>query len=517
MDFLSNMALGFGVALSLSALLYCVIGVTLGTFIGVLPGIGPIAAIGVLLPITFHLPPTEAIIMLAGIYYGSMYGGSTVAILLNLPGTAASAITCMDGHAMAKQGRAGPALVITTLASFFAACVAIVIMSAFAPALARFALDFQSPEYFALMLMGLLAGSIMSQGGMIKGICMVVVGLLLGIIGQDTISGTPRYTFGNDHMLDGLAFTAVVTGLFGLAEVIHNIAKGGKREGFISKVKLRDLIPTKKDIKDSAWPTIRGTAIGTVFGVLPGTGPAISSFAAYAVEKKVSKNPEKFGKGAVEGVASPEAANNSAAQTEFIPTLSLGIPGDATMALMLGALMVHGLVPGPQMLTANPEFFWGLVASFWIGNFLLVVLNLPLIGIWIRMLSIPYHILFPSIIAFIAMGIYSLHRDPFDIFLVMACGLVGYIFIKLRCEAAPLLLGLILSPMLEENLRRSMLLSRGDPMIFFNRPLSLLFMVMTAAIVILTMISAYRKRRAVKRSVQASLEQHDANAKPVNL
>jgi putative tricarboxylic transport membrane protein len=507
MDIFSNMAMGFGVALTASALLYCVIGVTLGTFIGVLPGIGPLAAIGVLMPITFHLPPTEAIIMLAGIYYGSMYGGSTVAILLNLPGTAASAITCMDGHAMAKQGRAGPALVITTLSSFFGACVAIVIISAFAPALAKLALSFQSPEYFALMIMGLLAGSILSRGGMLKGIGMVVLGLLLGIIGQDTISGTPRYVFGSAHMYDGLSFVAVVTGLFGLAEVIHNVAQGSKRKGVVSKVGWRDLVPTWKDIKDSTMPTIRGTGIGVIFGVLPGTGPAISSFAAYAVEKRLSKHPERFGKGAIEGVASPEAANNSGAQTEFIPTLSLGIPGDATMALMLGALMVHGLVPGPQMITANPEFFWGLIASFWIGNLLLVVLNLPLVGVWIKMLSIPYHLLFPAIIAFIAIGIYSLHRDPFDIFLVMACGIVGYIFIKLRCEAAPLLLGLILSPLLEENLRRSMLLSRGDPMVFLTRPLSLTFMLMTAAIVGFALFSLFKKRWKSSKGVLVPLGQ----------
>lgn len=496
MDFFSNMSLGFGIALSASALLYCVIGVTLGTFIGVLPGIGPLAAIGVLLPITFHVPPTEAIIMLAGIYYGSMYGGSTVAILLNLPGTAASAITCMDGHAMAKQGRAGPALVITTLSSFFGACVAIVIIAAFAPALAKFALSFQSPEYFALMMMGLLAGSILARGGMLKGIGMVVLGLLLGIIGQDTIAGTPRYTFGSAHMYDGLSFVAVVIGLFGLAEVIHNLSLGDKRQGFVSKVAWRDLVPTWKDLKDSAMPTVRGTGIGALFGVLPGTGPAISSFAAYAVEKRLSKHPEKFGKGAIEGVAAPEGANNAAAQTAFIPTLSLGIPGDATMALMLGALMVHGLVPGPQIIQTNPEFFWGLIASFWIGNLLLLVLNLPFIGLWIKMLAIPYHILFPSIVGFIAIGIYSLHRDPFDIFLVMACGVAGFIFIKLRCEAAPLLLGLILSPMVEENLRRSMLISRGDPMIFLTRPISLAFMSLTAVILVFALVSSFRKRRA---------------------
>lgn len=503
MDFLSNMSLGFDVALSASALLYCLIGVTLGTFIGVLPGIGPLAAIGVLLPITFHVPPTEAIIMLAGIYYGSMYGGSTTAILLNLPGTAASAIVAMDGHAMAKQGRAGPALVITTLSSFFGACVSIVIISAFAPPLAKFALSFQSPEYFALMLMGLFAAAALVQGRMLKGLGMVMLGLLLGIVGQDTVSGVPRYTFGSLHMYDGISFVVVVIGLFGLAEVINNLALGDKRPGFITKVGWRELIPSRKDLKDSFMPTVRGTGVGALFGVLPGTGPAISTFAAYAVEKKVSEHPENFGKGEIAGIAAPEGANNAAAQTSFIPTLSLGIPGDATMALMLGALMIHGLVPGPQIIQNNPEFFWGLVASFWIGNLLLMVLNLPFVGLWIKMLSIPYRILFPAIVSFIAIGIYSLHRDPFDIFAVMVCGALGYLFIKLRCEAAPLLLGLILGPLLEENLRRSMLISRGDPLIFFQRPVSLVFMTITILIIGFAVVSAVRKRRARGRAVPA--------------
>lgn len=503
MDFLSNMSLGFDVALSASALLYCLIGVTLGTFIGVLPGIGPLAAIGVLLPITFHVPPTEAIIMLAGIYYGSMYGGSTTAILLNLPGTAASAIVAMDGHAMAKQGRAGPALVITTLSSFFGACVAIVIISAFAPPLAKFALSFQSPEYFALMLMGLFAAAALVQGKILKGLGMVVLGLLLGIVGQDTVSGIPRYTFGSLHMYDGISFVVVVIGLFGLAEVINNLAMGDKRPRIVTKVGWRELVPSRKDMKDSVMPTVRGTGLGALFGVLPGTGPAISTFAAYAVEKKVSKHPENFGKGEIAGVAAPEGANNAAAQTSFIPTLSLGIPGDATMALMLGALMIHGLVPGPQIIQNNPEFFWGLVASFWIGNLLLMVLNLPFIGLWIKMLSIPYRILFPAIVSFIAIGIYSLHRDPFDIFAVMVCGIVGYLFIKLRCEAAPLLLGLILAPLVEENLRRSMLISRGDPLIFFQRPISLTFMVITILIIAFAIVSTVRKRRARGKAITA--------------
>jgi putative tricarboxylic transport membrane protein len=496
MEFASNMALGFGVALTMSALLYCLLGVTVGTFIGVLPGIGPLATIGVLLPITFHLPPTEAIIMLAGIYYGSMYGGSTVAILLNLPGTAASVVVALDGHPMAKQGRAGAALVITTLCSFFGACVAIVIISAFAPPLARFALRFGSPEYFSLMMMGLLAAAVLVQGGFLKGIAMVLLGLLLGMVGQDVVAGVPRYTFGALELYDGLSFVVVVIGLFGLAEVIHNLSLGDRRQAFTSQVPWRDLIPTRDDLRQSLMPTVRGTGIGSMLGILPGVGPAISSFVAYAVEKRIAKDPGRFGKGAIEGISAPEAANNAAAQTAFIPTLTLGVPGDAVMAIMLGALMIHGLVPGPQIVQANPQFFWGLIASFWIGNLLLLILNLPLVGIWIRILAIPYKILFPAILTFIAIGIYSLHQDSFDIFLVMGFGLAGYLFIRLRCEAAPLLLGLILGPMVEENLRRSMLLSRGDPMIFLSRPISVTFTVFTVGLLLFVLVSSLRRRRA---------------------
>lgn len=490
-----NLLLGFGVALSASALLYCVIGVTLGTFIGVLPGIGPIAAIGVLLPITFQAPATEAIIMLAGIYYGSMYGGSTVAILLNLPGTAASAVTAIEGHPMAMQGRAGPALVLTTLSSFFGGCVAIIIVSTFAPALATFALRFQSPEYFSLMLLGLIAAAILVNGPFIKGIGMVLLGLLLGTVGQETLSAVPRYTFGSLNLYDGLSFVIVVIGLFGLAEVMKNLAEGGTTSRIQHKVGWRDLVPTRKDLREFFMPTVRGTGIGSVLGILPGAGPAISTFVAYAIEKRVSRNPESFGKGSVAGLSAPEGANNAAAQTSFIPTLTLGVPGDAIMAIMLGALMIHGLVPGPQIIQNDPEFFWGLIASFWIGNVLLVILNLPLIGIWIRLLSIPYSILFPSILAFIAIGIYSLNRDPFDLYLVAGAGLVGYLFIRLKLESAPLLLGLILSPLVEENLRRALLVSRGDLTIFITRPISLFFLVLAAAAIAGVVWSAIRKQQ----------------------
>jgi putative tricarboxylic transport membrane protein len=494
------MALGFEVALSLSALGYCMLGVTLGTFIGVLPGIGPLATIGLLLPISFHLSALDAIIMLAGIYYGAMYGGSTVSILLNLPGTAASVIVCLDGHAMAKQGRAGIALVITTLSSFAGACIAIVIISAFAPPLAAFALRFGSPEYFSLMVMGLIAAAVLVRGSLLKGLGMVVLGLLLGTVGQDVVSGYPRFVFGQTELLDGISFVVVVVGLFGLAEVINNLSLGKKRQSFTQPLGWRELIPSREDLRRSFWPTLRGTGLGSILGILPGAGPAISSFAAYAVEKRISKHPERFGHGAIEGISAPEGANNAAAQTSFIPTLSLGIPGDATMALMLGALMIHGLTPGPQFVQNNPEFFWGLIASFWIGNALLLILNLPLVGIWIRLLSVPYRILFPAILVFIAIGVYSLHQEPFDLLLAIGFGLVGYLFIKLDCEPAPLLLGLILAPLVENNLRRSLLLSRGNLDIFFTRPISLTFLILTTALLLLVLLPALRERFARRSS-----------------
>lgn len=497
MEFLDNLVLGFGIALTPETLMYCFIGVTLGTFIGVLPGIGPLATIGLLLPVTFHLPPTEAIIMIAGLYYGAMYGGSTTAILLNLPGTAASVVVALDGHPMAQQGRAGPALVMTTIVSFAAACVAIVIIALFAPPLAQFALRFGSPEYFSLMLAGLLGAAILVNGSLIKGIAMVILGLLLGMVGQDVTSGMPRFTFGSISLYDGMGFVVVIIGLFGLAEVLNNVALGEKRERFVGKVPWRDLIPTRKDLRDSAGSTARGTGLGSLLGLLPGAGPAMSTFTAYAVEKKVAKDPSRFGKGAIEGVTAPEAANNAAAQTSFIPTLSLGVPGDATMALILGAMMMHGLVPGPQIVTANPEFFWALIASFWVGNLLLLILNLPLVGIWIKMLAIPYRVMFPAIVTFISIGMYSLHLEVFDVFLAAGFGLVGYLFIKLRCEAAPLLLGLILGPMVEENLRRSLLISRGDFSIFFTRPISLSFLIL--AVFILAIVlgpGLYRRWKA---------------------
>jgi putative tricarboxylic transport membrane protein len=495
MELLGNLATGFSVALSPGALLYCIIGVTVGTFIGVLPGIGPVATIGMLLPITFHLPPTEALIMLAGIYYGAMYGGSTTAILLKLPGTAASAVACMEGYPMAQQGRAGPALVMTTIASFFGACVAIVVVGSFAPPLAQFALRFGAPEYFSLMLMGLVAAAVLAHGSLLKGLAMAVVGLLIGMVGQDVNTGFPRFAFGQSELYGGISFVVVVVGVFGLAEIVHNLGLGEKREVYTERVPLRALIPSAKDLKASFWPMVRGTGIGSAIGILPGAGPAISSFAAYALEQRVSKHPEEFGKGSMAGLTAPEAANNATAQTAFIPTLTLGVPGDATTAIILGAMLIHGIVPGPQIMTNAPEVFWGLIASFWIGNLLLLILNLPFVGLWVRLLSIPYNLLFPAVLLFVCIGVYSLHNNPVDVLLAAGFGVAGYLFLKLGCEPAPLLLGLVLGPMVEENLRRALLLSRGDPSVFFTRPISLTFLVIGALMVLMVILPALRRSK----------------------
>ena len=421
MELLDNMALGFGVALSWSSLLACLIGVTVGTFIGVLPGIGPLAGISLLLPLTFTQTPVDAIVMLAGIYYGTMYGSSTAAILLNLPGTVTSAVVCFDGYPMAKQGRAGVALAMTTFASFIGGCFSIVLMMAFAPPLVAVASSFGSPEYFSMTILGLLAASTLSAGSPIKGIAMVVVGLLVGMAGTDVNSGYDRFTFGVDEFLDGVNIVVLAMGMFGVGEIFWNFTEGQK-SAQVEKVDVswKALMPSRRDWKDSAFPIGRGAGLGAVIGILPGAGAAIASFIAYSVEKRVSKHPEKFGTGVIEGVAAAESANNSAAQAAFIPTMALGIPGSVTMALILGALLIHGVQPGPLVMTTNPELFWGLIASFWIGNALLLVLNLPLIGVWVRMLTIPYHVLYPGILFFICLGAYSSQNNPFDVFLVIA-------------------------------------------------------------------------------------------------
>ena len=502
MELFDNLLLGFSVAVTPTNLFYCALGVTLGTLIGVLPGIGAVATMGMLLPITFTLPPTSALIMLAGLYYGSQYGGSTTAILVNIPGTASSSVICLDGHPMAKQGRAGPALVITTLASFLGGCVAILLIAMLGPPLSEMALKFGSPEYFTLMTMALTAAAALAHGSLIKGIAMVVLGVLLGVVGTDVNSGMSRLTFGATSLADGIHFVVIVIGLFGIGELLRNLEPDSDRTSrkFTSRIPWRDLIPTRKDMRMSWKPALRGLTIGSFFGILPGTGASMASFSTYAIEKKIAKDPSRFGNGAVEGIAGPEAANNACAQTSFIPTLSLGIPGSAAMALMLGAMTIHGIQPGPQVMESNPELFWGLIVSMWVGNLMLLLLNFPMVGIWVRLLAVPYRILFPAIVVFCGIGVYSLANNPFDLYLLVGFGLLGYLFIKLKCEPAPLVLGFILGPLVEENLRRALLISRGDFSIFVTRPLSLTFIILTVillcAVTLPDIIRAWRRREA---------------------
>ena len=488
-----NLALGFAVAFSLENLAYCFAGVALGTLIGVLPGITPLVAIGMLFPLTFTLPPIPSLIMLAGIYYGAQYGGSTTAILVNLPGETGAAVTCIDGYQMARQGRAGPALAVAALSSFFAGCVGTLLIALLSPPLGEWALKFGPWEYCALMLMGLVASAVLAHGDAVKGLAMVALGLLFGIVGTDVNSGWQRYTFDVPSLYDGIGFTVIAVGLFAVAEIAQNLESRELRGAFTGRVPR--LMPSRSDIADSAWPAARGTAIGAVFGVLPGTGPALSSFAAYMLEKKLAASPERFGHDAIEGVAAPEAANNAAAQTGFIPTLTLGIPGSAVMTLMVGAMMMHGLAPGPNAIAEKPELFWGIVASMWIGNLMLVVLNLPLVGLWVRLLNVPYRWLFPSIVMFCCIGNYSVNNNPVDVYLCAALGLLGYVLLKLECEPAPLLLGYVLGPLLEEHLRRAMILGRGDMTPFFTRPISLAFMLGAALVLVLMVRSAASQKR----------------------
>lgn len=454
MDLVANLVLGFETALTPVNLMYCFVGVFLGTFIGVLPGIGALAAVSMLLPVTFYIEPTAALVMLAGVYYGAEYGGSIASILLNLPGTPSAAVTCLDGYPMAQQGRAGVALFMTTVASFCGATAGILVLTAFAPALAEVALAFGPTEYFSVMVLGLIAAAAITQGSAVKGLAMVGLGVLIGCIGTDINTGIPRYTFGNPNLLDGVNLVALAMGLFGISEIIASI---DSRSGGVvqSRFSLRAMVPTRADFRAAALPIVRGTGIGAFFGTLPGTGQTIASFMAYAAEKRAARDPSRFGKGAIEGISAPEAANNAAAQTAFIPTLSLAIPGSATMALMLGALMIHGINPGPQLMTQYPEVFWGLVASFWIGNVILVLLNIPLIGIWVRILQIPYQYLYPTIIVLICIGVYSVNNSIFDVALALIFGVIGYGMRLLHFEPAPLLIGFVLGPMLEEKIGRA--------------------------------------------------------------
>ena len=494
MELWSNLALGFHTALSPAALMFCFAGVTLGTMIGVLPGIGAMAAIAMLLPLTYHIPPTEALIMLAGIYYGAQYGGSTASILLRLPGTPQAAVITLDGYPMTQNGRAGIALFMTTIASFCGSVVGVLLLASFAPFLAQVASTFRAPEYFSLMVLGLMAAAMLGQGSPVRAMIMVVLGLLLGVVGTDLQTGTFRFVFGVPHLADGIGLVAMAMGLFGVSEVIANARRPASERPHY-RVTWASMIPTREDWRRAFPAMLRGSAVGAGFGTLPGTGSSIASFVSYAVEKKVSRQPERFGKGAIEGVSAPESANNAAAQTAFIPTLTLGVPGDAVLALMLGALILHGIVPGPGLIEQQPTLFWGLVASFVIGNLLLVVLNLPLIGIWISILRIPYQLLYPAILVFICIGVFSVRNAVFDIYVVLVFGLVGYGMRLLRFEPAPLLLGFILGPLMEQYLRRAMAISRGDPMVFLERPVSASFL--AAAVLLLTWIcwSAWGERR----------------------
>jgi putative tricarboxylic transport membrane protein len=494
MELFSNLALGFQVALAGTNILYCLVGVILGTLIGVLPGIGPVATIAMLLPATFVLPPVSALIMLAGIYYGAQYGGSTTAILVNLPGEVSSVVTCLDGYQMARQGNAGKALAIAALGSFFAGSVATFLIAAFAPPLAEFALKFGPADYFSLMVLGLIAAVVLAHGSLIKAVAMIVLGLLIGLIGTDVNSGVARYSFGLPELIDGVGIGPIAMGVFGFGEIIRNLDHSGeKREIFTKRV--TGLMPTWADIRQSSGAIMRGTALGSFLGILPGGGPVLGSFSAYTLEKKLSKHPERFGKGAIEGVAAPESANNAAAQTSFIPLLTLGIPSNPVMALMIGAMIIHGIQPGPQIITAKPDLFWGMIASMWVGNFLLVVLNLPMIGVWVKLLTVPYRLLYPAILIFCCIGVYSISNAWMDVLLAAIFGFVGYLFGKLDCEAAPLLLGFVLGPMMEENLRRALLLSRGDAAVFVTRPISATLLVLAVFLLLLVLAPAVRKKR----------------------
>jgi len=493
MELLNNLMLGFSVAVTPENLMYALLGCLLGTLVGVLPGLGPVPTIAMLLPITYVLPPIAGLIMLAGIYYGTQYGGSTTAILVNLPGETSAVVTVLDGHQMAKNGRAGAALSIAALGSFFAGSVATLLLAAFAPPLAEVAFKFGPAEYFSLMVLGLIGAVVLASGSLPKAICMILLGLLLGMVGTDVNSGVARFDFGVPQLQDGIDFAIVAMGVFGFAEIMTNLEQKENRVEISDKI--GSLYPNKQEIKESVAPMVRGTALGSMLGILPGGGAVLSSFASYTLEKKLSKNPERFGKGHPAGLAGPESANNAGAQTSFIPLLTLGIPGNAVMALMVGAMTIHNIQPGPQVMTSHPQLFWGLIASMWIGNLMLVVLNLPLIGIWVKLLRVPYRILFPAILVFCTIGVYSLKNDPFDIYTTAAFGIIGYIWSKLRCEGAPLLLGLVLGPMMEENFRRALLLSRGNYGTFIERPLSASLLAVALVLVIIVALPSIKKKR----------------------
>ena len=493
MEILNNLGLGLETAFTLTNLLYCLLGVFVGTAVGVLPGLGPVATIAMLLPVTFGLPPISALIMLSGIYYGAQYGGSTTAILVNLPGESSSVVTAIDGYQMARNGHAGKALATAALGSFFAGTVATILLALFAPPLADLALKFGPAEYFSLMVLGLVASVVLASGSLLNAIGMVLVGLLLGLAGTDVNSGVARYTFDLPELADGINFVIVAMGMFGIGEIVRNLEHDQTRNVLMKKVS--GLMLSKDDFKRIVAPVLRGTFLGSALGILPGGGAMLASFAAYSIEKKISKNSAEFGKGAIEGVAAPESANNAGAQTSFIPMLTLGIPSNPVMALMIGAMIIQGIQPGPAVMTEQPALFWGLIVSMWIGNFFLVVLNLPLIGLWVKMIMVPYHRLYPAILMFCAIGVFSLNSSQFDIYLMALFGLFGYACAKLNCEPAPMLLGFIIGPMMEEYLRRALILSKSDPMVFLQRPISAVMLALAALALIVVLSPALQKKR----------------------
>jgi putative tricarboxylic transport membrane protein len=494
MDLLSNLGTGFAVALTPANLGFALLGALVGTLIGVLPGIGPIATIAMLLPLTFHLEPVSGLIMLAGIFYGAQYGGSTTAILVNLPGETSSVVTCIDGHQMARQGRAGSALAIAALGSFFAGTVATAIIAMFAPPLASVGQSFGAPEYFSLMVLGLVAAVVLAHGSVIKAVAMIILGLLLGLVGTDGQTAAQRFTLDVTQLSDGIDFAVLAIGVFGVGEIITNLTQGEHRRSTVVQ-RIARLWPTREDF-GLAWPAVlRGTGLGSLLGILPGGGATLSSFAAYVLEKKMARDPSRFGQGAVEGVAGPESANNAGAQTSFIPMLTLGIPGNAVMALMIGAMMIHGIQPGPQVMTERPALFWGMVASMWIGNLMLLIINLPLIGIWVQLLRVPYRFLYLCILLFCAIGVYTVGNSPFAVLLAAFFGVLGYIFGRLDCEPAPMILGFVLGPLMEENLRRAMRISSGDPLIFINRPISLGLLIAAGTLLVIVALPTIRSKR----------------------
>ena len=497
METLANLALGLETAVTPANLLFCFVGVFLGTFIGVLPGVGPLAAVAMLLPVSFYLDPAAALVMLAGVYYGAEYGGSIASILLNIPGTPSSSVTCLDGYPMAQQGRAGLALFATSMASFFGAIFGVVVIVLLAPKLAEFALLFQPAEYFSVMVLGLIAASIVSSSGALRGLMMVCLGILLGCIGIDVNSGETRFTGGIPELRDGVSLVVVAMGLFGVSEVMVSLR--GKTQSYAgAALSWRRFFPTRMEWVQSVLPALRGSAIGSFFGTLPGTGQTVASFVGYAVEKRVNRNRARFGRGAIEGVVVPEAANNAAAQTAFIPTLTLGIPGSSTMALMIGALMIHGITPGPRLIEEHPDLFWGLIVSFLFGNLFLLILNIPLIGMWVRLLRVPHSYLYPTVIMLICVGVYGISNSLTDVWATLAFGLLGYVLRLFRFEPAPMLIGFVLGPMMEEFFRRAMLLSRGDPMVFLERPGSAALLAAGAVLLLLAAVPPSRWLRSVR-------------------